>query len=198
MRAFMAVELDDEARAAVVAEQRRLASTIVGSGRGSLKWVRPEHLHLTLLFFRDVAEARVSALIEAMQANLEMAPFAIAFAGLGVFPQRGAPQVLWLGLSVGGPDVVALQRRMVARVNDLGIESDQRAFHPHLTLARWRRSHPADGPDAVAAAERGEVARMDVGRVALVRSELSANGPTHDVLAHATLTPCRSSSPPRT
>src|SRR5258706_4816969 len=101
MRAFVALELDDEARAAVVAEQRRLASTICRSSQGSLRWVRPEQLHLTLLFFRHVAEGRVPGLVDAMQADLDMAPFAITFAGLGVFPPRGAPQVLWLGLSEG-------------------------------------------------------------------------------------------------
>ncbi len=57
MRLFVAIDLSDEARAAAAAEQKRLAAAL-GGGRSSLRWVKPDQLHLTLAFLGEVDEAR--------------------------------------------------------------------------------------------------------------------------------------------
>ena len=84
-------------------EQRQLAALLRDSGRLSLKWIRPEHMHLTLAFLGEIDPLRGAAVVDAMSQPIEAPPFAIAFGGLGVFPPRGAPRVLWLGLVSGSP-----------------------------------------------------------------------------------------------
>jgi 2'-5' RNA ligase len=191
VRAFVAIELNEGARAAVVAEQRRIA-TVIGTAREhALRWVRQEHLHLTLAFFPDVDEALVPVLVETMRADMDVEPFSIVFEGIGVFSRRSAPQTLWLGVSAGGGSVADVQRRMASRARDVGLELEQRVFHPHLTLARWRRSTPADHPRLVLAAASAKIT-TPVTHVTLFRSVLSPHGPTHEPLARATLTACRS------
>src|SRR5262245_54272097 len=102
MRLFIAVDLDDGARAAIAAEQKRLLRAIGDSGgRSSVKAVRPEHMHLTLVFLGEVAEASAAQLTESVREPVAQAPFDLAFGGIGVFPPRGKPNVLRLGVSDG-------------------------------------------------------------------------------------------------
>ena len=98
MRLFVAVDLDDAARASIAAQQDRLRRTAGGS---AIRWVRPEHLHMTLVFLGEVAEQRANAVIEAYAAPAIMQPFDLAFSGIGAFPPRGAPRALWIGVSRG-------------------------------------------------------------------------------------------------
>jgi 2'-5' RNA ligase len=74
------------------------------------------------------------------------------------------------------------------RVTALGIEVEDRPFHPHLTLGRWRRSRPADGASALAAAPSGAIARVPVACATLYESRLSASGPSYLARARANLT----------
>ena len=186
MRLFVAIDLNDVARRAIAVEQERLAEVLGSSS--SLKWVRPDQMHLTLAFLGEIEGARTAAIIGAMGKDIdEVRPFTIAIAGLGVFPPHGAPRVVWIGLSVGAREAIELQRRIADRLSRVGVALDQRAFHPHLTLARWRQARPVDRR-RVAAAERGlEVARVEVERVTLYQSRLSSAGPTHTAVARAAL-----------
>ncbi len=189
MRLFIAIDLDDESRRAIGARQKTIAATLDRSGRSSLKWVRPEHMHLTLAFLGEVAEQRVPALTESLTGDIHAAPFQVVFGGVGVFPTHGAPHVLWLGLSAGAADAVNIEREVAGRLARLGFELDQRPFHPHLTLARWRTSRPSDARRAVEADRGGDVARIRVDHVTLYHSRLSPEGPGYTALARATLTP---------
>lgn len=186
MRLFVAIDLNDGARRAIEAEQRRLVEAL-GHG-SSLKWIRPEQLHLTLAFLGEIDEPRAMAVIGSMSADIiEVAPFSIVFAGLGVFPPRGAPRVLWIGLSVGTLDVIEVRRQVTGRLSQVGVVLDARAFHPHLTLARWRDHRPTDRRVVAAADSGAGVARVEVSVVTLYQSRLFSSEPTHTVMARARL-----------
>lgn len=187
MRLFVAIDLDDDARRAIVAEQKRLLEVAGSHSRSPLRGVRPEEMHLTLEFVGEVDAVHAQPLVEAFGRDVDAAPFTVVCAGLGVFPPRGAPKVLWIGIVAGRDEVVALRSRVVDRLTRVGIACDVRPYHPHLTLARWRVSRPADR-DRVLAADHGTpIARIDVGAVTLYRSDLSSVAARHTVLARATL-----------
>ena len=187
MRLFIAADLGDAARAAVAAEQERIRDAL---GRApSLKWVKPEHAHLTLVFLGNVDDARVSAIVAAVGADIEsQKPFDIVLEGAGVFPARGAPRVLWIGIIRGAADVIALQRTLASRVAAIGVALEEREFHPHLTLARWRESHPADRQRALRAGRHGTIAETRIDGATLYQSRLSPTGPAYTPLARANLT----------
>src|SRR5207247_1313213 len=142
-------------------EQNRIASTLGGSA-GKLKWVRPDHAHLTLVFLGDVEEMRVPAVIETASRHVEGSPIEIMLDTIGVFPRRGAPRVLWIGLGEGASRLSELQHELAQRITALGIPLEDRPFHPHLTLARWRESRSPDRDRALAAARHGIVARARI------------------------------------
>ena len=185
MRLFVALDLDDEARGAVAALQQRVAKALGDSP--SMKMVDPAHMHLTLAFLGAIAEPDAPAIVEALSRDIDLRPFAADFQGVGVFPPRGAPRVLWLGVGQGESEITHLQQEVVRRLERLGTTLERRPFHPHLTLARWRTSRPADRR-LVPTVESRAVARVAVDRVTLYQSRLSAAGPAYTALARATLT----------
>jgi RNA 2',3'-cyclic 3'-phosphodiesterase len=189
MRLFIAIDLDDEARSAIAREQQRLAAVFGDSRRSSLKWVRPDHMHLTLVFLGEVDESRAAPLIADVGVDLPHDPFDVHFAGIGVFPPRGAPSVLWLGVAAGAETAVALQRTLGERVRPYGVTLDARPFHPHLTLARYRNSRPSDRQQVMTASrdESAGIATVHVAHVTLYQSRLSSTGPSYTVLVRANL-----------
>ena len=186
MRLFVAIDLDDAARQAIADEQKRLMR-VFGPADRSLRWVRSDQMHLTLVFIGHVDEARAATIAEMMSARIGMSPFTIAFEKIGVFPARGTPNVLWLGVAGGAREAVALQRIVAERLEPVGIERERRPYHPHLTLGRWRTSKASDRVRAVEAGRDGEVARVAVESVTLYESRVSAAGPTYTALVRAPL-----------
>lgn len=187
MRLFIAADLPVAVRDALAAEQARIKAALADSG-SSLKWVKPEHAHLTLVFIGNVEDAGVPAVIDAVAADIDLPPFTATFEGAGAFPPRGAPRVLWIGVGSGASELVELQRVIASRIAALGLPVEDRAFHPHLTLARWRESRPADRRRALGVAPRGAVARAHIDGATLYQSRLSPSGPTYTALARANLT----------
>jgi 2'-5' RNA ligase len=188
MRLFLAIELDDAARAAITAEQKRIASAI--DREKALTWVAADRAHLTLVFLGEVPDPSVPAIVEAVNRDVGHAPFDVVFAGVGVFPPESArkpPRVLWLGLVDGGDETIAVHRTMSARIAGLGVTIEDRGFHPHLTLARWRRSAWSDRRRVADAASDGPIARIRVDHVTLFQSRLSSSGPSYTPLARANL-----------
>ena len=181
MRLFTAVDLPEAARAAIVDEQRRIAGARAG---GSLKLVRPEHLHLTLVFIGEVADARGAEIARIMAEAIPMAPFDLVFRGVGAFPPRGAPRVLFLDTADGRESAIELYRHTADRLAATGVEVGRRPYHPHLTLGRWRESRPSDRPREGRGAT---IAAIEVQEVALFQSRLSSTGPAYTRLTAARL-----------
>jgi 2'-5' RNA ligase len=185
MRLFIAIELDGHARRAIAGEQARLKAALDGD-RSGLRWIRPEHMHLTLAFLGEIDDSRSQVLIEMMRRPIMGEPFPVVFGGLGAFPPRGAPRVLWLGLTSGARQVMNVQQQVSDRVAGLGIPLEPRLFHPHLSLARWRTSRESDRR-LPARVGRDHVTRLDVEEVALIHSRLSQAGAAYTPLCHSRL-----------
>jgi len=186
LRLFVALDLDDDARRVIGALQHRVAETL-GADR-SIKAVDPAHMHLTLAFLGEIADRDVPAIVETLSTDIIVPRFAAVFQGLGVFPPRGAPRVLWVGVGEGSDQIVEVQRVVARRLEGLGIALEPRPFHPHLTLARWRISGSADRPHALPAASPVFAARVNVDHVTLYQSRPSPAGAIHTALTRSNLT----------
>ena len=100
-------------------------------------WTRPEQLHLTLRFLGDV-EPALAAAAEAALAHVRVEAFILPVGGVGGFPSRGMPRVLWTGVAQGHPRLYQLRQRIDDALLGAGLTLDVRRFHPHATLARMR------------------------------------------------------------
>jgi 2'-5' RNA ligase len=189
MRVFAAIDLSTAARAAVSETQKQAARTIGGS---SLRFVKPEHLHITLAFVASLSEDRVADLTLRLTEEIPEGSFELALGGLGMFPRSGPPRVLWLGIVRGEDETVKLQRVVVDRFRLVGVEAEERPFHPHLTLARWTAGRRADRPRRLTGGD--VVATMQVRAVTLFQSRPTSSGPNYTVLTHASLRAAPSSN----
>ena len=136
IRAFVALELDERLRAALAALQDRFR-VLAG-----LRLVRPEGVHLTLRFLGWSTEEQLEALAPRLESAASACPaFEARVAGLGTFPERGAPRVLWLGIELPQP-VFELQSVCERAARAAGFAPEERPFAPHLTLGRFRERVP--------------------------------------------------------
>src|SRR3954469_19512405 len=142
MRLFVAVDLDAAARAAIADEQRRLARGIADGT--PIRWMSPGQLHVTLVFLGDIREAQLELVMATYAEPASLPHFDIVFGGIGVFPERGSPRALWVGVRQGARELIALQQVMAARARTVGVPLEQRAFTPHLTIGRWKDARPSD------------------------------------------------------
>jgi RNA 2',3'-cyclic 3'-phosphodiesterase len=171
VRAFVALELDARLREAIGDLQVRLRPRL-----GGIRLVRPEGIHLTLRFLGDAAPAQIETLRPLLAAAATACPPVDAHvAGLGAFPERGSPRVLWLGLDVP-PTVFDLQRACERAARTAGFEKEPRPFRAHLTLGRWRDRAPR--PD-LPTADLG-VTRLDA--LVLFKSDLRPDGAVYTPL----------------
>lgn len=182
MRAFLAVPADPG-----WVESVRM---LVGRIRPRLpraSWARPEAWHLTLKFLGEVtreAGARFAAAIAPRVADVRDA--AIAADGPMVLPPRGPARVLGIGFAPGASlDALAgLSAAAEAAARELGNAPDDRAFRPHVTLARIRDPWP---PAAVEEFRREVAATRlppwPVRSVVLYESRLDPAGAVYTALA---------------
>jgi 2'-5' RNA ligase len=185
LRLFVAIHVPPEVQDALAAEQRRLATAGI-----AMRWIRPEGIHLTLAFLGNVDEVRISAIEDSMlNAAATGAPFQIEVRGLGAFPPRGAPRVLWAGVAGDLDDLRRLQHHVDGRLRAAGFALEDRPFSPHLTLARAADRSPAAQPALAAGltAPPRSFGRWEVDDIALVRSDLRPSGSVYTTLFTAPL-----------
>ena len=159
-----------------------------GSIRASLaeetiKWVRPENLHLTLHFFGDMEEEALARADGLFRQHLRDLPaFDLVFRDAGVFPTEHRPRVLWFGVAAN-----AALDRLAEAVGDVLLEGDlplpDKPFSPHLTIGRikWIGDRRGLGPRRQKY-KGEEIARLPVGEVHLIESILRPEGPEYRTL----------------
>ncbi len=125
-RLFVAVPLPDPVRD----ELSGLAEPLRG-----VSWTRPAQLHLTLRFIGEVPAGMIER-IEERLASIRVESFIIPVEGVGAFPPKGPPRVIWAGVGLGHPHLFQLRQRMDDALLAAGIDLDVRSFQPHITLAR--------------------------------------------------------------
>jgi 2'-5' RNA ligase len=164
-RAFIALEIEPRVRQAIGDLQAQLHPRLAG-----IRFVRPDGIHLTLRFLGETSPAQIERLRAALaEAAAACPPAEARVAGLGVFPERGGPRVLWLGLEV--PDAVLdLQKACERAARAAGFEPEGRPFRAHLTLGRWRdRAGRPELPPA-------DLGVTPLGPLVLFKSDLRPDG----------------------
>ena len=175
LRAFVAAPVPADVRAALEQERARLQQAGARVG-----WVAPANIHVTLLFLGYIGGSQIPELAAALDAAAAAcAPFTLAAAGLGYFGPPRSPRVLWAGLHDPEHKLAALQGDIEGRVRALGLPTEDRPFHPHLTLGRVRPGGRAGLPALAAALEqanRTPYGLVEVDRVLLLQSHLDPQG----------------------
>ena len=163
-----------------------------GNIPSEIRWVNPDGIHLTIKFLGDVPSEEIAGITEAMvRAAAKISPFEVGLSGLGVFPNRKEPRVLWAGVDGDLATLTQLQESTEVELTAAGYPKDRRRFNPHLTLGRVRgqaseytrrsigpmvSSHQMPGSDP-----------WTVESVELIQSHLGPEGATYTTLTTASL-----------
>lgn len=174
IRAFIAIELSDEAKAVLADVSETLANQ---TPSGAVKWVEPQRMHLTLRFLGNTPLDKLDELAAALDAVAEQhAPFRLALNALGCFPNGRRPRVIWVGVEGDVARAQALRATIEEAIEPFGWEPEEKPFKPHLTLGRVK-DHKAsiDLPwgQGVAPAE------INVREIVLFESQLRRSGPIY-------------------
>ncbi|HKV92979.1 MAG TPA: RNA 2',3'-cyclic phosphodiesterase [Candidatus Angelobacter sp.] len=134
MRIFIAFDIPADIRKRM-SEYMERARTFAPDAR----WARVEGLHVTLKFVGEASDALVQQIKSAFTV-IKATPFEVKFEGVGFFPNAKAARVFWIGVD-GGDPLTQLAATIDGALDKLGIAQEEKAYHPHLTLAR-ASSHP--------------------------------------------------------
>jgi len=190
MRLFIALDIDDAIR-------ERIARFVEGvSGFApDARWAKPESMHVTLKFIGEQPEPVAEQIRQALT-TVSGTAVDIHFCGYGFFPTAKSARVFWIGLEAG-PQLAALAAAVDDKMASLGIPREDRAFSPHLTLARGAgasgspRRGKTDAPnrnfhrlqEKLAALPTPEFGTMTARKFFSYQSQLSPKGSKYTKLA---------------
>ncbi len=143
----------------------------------TVRWVRPEQMHLTLKFLGEVPDGQVPDITDAVALAAEQSQgFILRTDGAGCFPPgRSKVRVVWVGLEAD-PALLACQANVEAALAEAGFPPEARAFSPHLTLGRVKNDATAGKLRAAVEAIPIPVMEQEVDSIVLMQSELRREG----------------------
>lgn len=174
MRAFVALPAPE----AWIAPLMRAQAHVPGGRK-----VAAEDLHLTLAFL----DAQPKALLEALHETLEARALPAATLRPVTYDVIGSGRPRAVVLDVAAtPGLAALRDAVRSGCRAAGIDLARERFRPHVTLARFSATAPADAmrlSGAMARLGLPQMAEAEAGNVALWSSVLTPDGPIYDTLA---------------
>jgi 2'-5' RNA ligase len=167
-----------------------LQAAIAGLGRGlperAVRWTRTEQIHLTLNFLGAIECGRIAGIESALRdACGGHGRHRVRVAGLGCFPDRSRPRIIWAGLAGDLRPVENLEKAIAAGLLGCGCVGEERPFHAHLTIGRVSQLDAAGRrrvAEVLAGEQSHDFGEWEVERVDLMQSMLSPQGAAYSVL----------------
>jgi 2'-5' RNA ligase len=171
MRAFIAIDLPATVHAALAEAQQDFRNACRDA-----RWTRPEGIHLTLKFLGEISDAQTKQVVEALARIGPFEPLSVEVKGFGFFPQAQRPRVFWAGVEAP-PALAELAARVESHMEKIGFVREDRAFSPHLTLARFQVPRAQSALEAAIAGRAAtSLGRFEASEFFLFESKLSPQG----------------------
>lgn len=153
-------------------------------GVRGVRWQTDDQLHLTLRFIGEVDRHTANDVAAAL-GGIHHSDFAIALSGVGQFEKRGQG-TLWAGVAPHD-QLRLLHKKIDQGCQRIGIDPEMRAYHPHITLARFGRG---SGPIDAFVEQSGGLssAPFTVDSFALFESHLTSDGALYSLVERYPLT----------
>lgn len=148
-------------------------------GLPDTRWVPPEQIHLTIRFIGEV-EGSLYNQIAASLAGVRSEPPLLKIKGIGHFPPRRKPRVLWVGLEHNDL-LLRLRNKIESTLVSNGLAPEGRKFSPHITIARCKNPPLKRVADFMAAHSLFELPPFPAEEFHLYSSLLSSSGAIHQL-----------------
>ncbi len=164
---------------------REALSALTGSA-SRIRWTPPGQFHLSLRFIGAASPADCERMVDALR-QIRVRAFLLGVEGVGCFPAKGEPRVLWAGVGSGHPFLHQLRQQVDDCLLGAGVSFELRPFVPHITLGRTRE--PAAGTVAAWLKQHRNLVGpvWPVDRFQLMASESSGDGVHHRLVQDYTL-----------
>ncbi len=184
MRCFVAVEVSTPVRKRVVELQRALRRA-----GADVRWVEEGNLHLTLKFLGEIDERGMERLKGLLSIEASRWPrIRVEYAGVGTFPERGAPRVVWAGLTGDVGKLAGLAAAVERAAEEVGVPREGRPFAAHITVGRVKSPRNAKRLAAAVEQQRGvPLGGEEIGEFILFKSTLTPSGPIYEPLERFSL-----------
>ena len=179
LRTFIAIELEPSLQETLGKIQQHLKKT-----GADVKWVKPQHIHVTLKFLGEITPEQVEKVKSVMQTTLgKFQSFPLDITHLGAFPKMENPHIIWVGTNPDQHAVVDMAFFLEKRLNEEGFPKEERDFAPHITLGRLKHSINRFAlTKALKEYAIPQPLRQFVGEVKLFKSTLTPSGPIYEAM----------------
>lgn len=184
MRTFIAIELPKETKDTLAKLQERLKAA-----GADVKWVKPDHIHLTLKFLGEVNDKKLDK-IKSVLADVakENPAFQIEINSAGAFPNLSSPRVIWVGADKGDNETKKIAAELEEKIaREAGIPKEKRPFSSHITLGRVRSNTNREKLTQEIQKIGDTSPIFSVSKIILFKSTLTPNGPIYEALKEASL-----------
>ena len=178
LRLFIAIETPPDIIPQISAIRDRLRSS-----SADVKWEPDEKLHATLKFLGKADEKLLPEIVSYIEGvGRESAPLLVRYSGVGCFPNRRAPRVIWVGMEDPTETLNRLQEEIESALSHLGFEREDRKFHAHVTLGRVKSDEKVQSLLRMMESITFESQPVEIREVALIKSELKPSGSVYTAL----------------
>ncbi len=171
MRLFAAVNLPEEVKEKI---SKELLCAIPENG---FKAVEKQNLHITMHFIGECAKENAQKIYIGIR-GIRFEEFEASAEGIGVFGGR----VIWLGVGKGAEKISEIARQVFSAA---GVKEER--FHAHITLARNKKAERGEVLEVARKLEGKKfLANFKVGKVSLMESRLTSQGPVYSEVSEST------------
>ncbi len=172
MRIFVAAHIPQDIKAYIACYVDKVKGSVVSG----VRWEPEEKMHVTLRFIGEKADFEVQQIREALRECVGFRPIRLELEGVGGFPSKRFPRVIFIGLKDEG-SLRRLKSRIDACLLPFCENEENRQYIPHITVGRVknRAKLSRDFPPL-------EKRVFEIDRFSVFKSELFSTGSVYTPL----------------
>ncbi|MBY8996857.1 MAG: RNA 2',3'-cyclic phosphodiesterase [Candidatus Thorarchaeota archaeon] len=178
VRAFLSIDIEDQS----LLSQIQNIQQKLDLNAAKMKIVKKENIHFTLHFFGDTLLTKLDQ-IQACLDGIVIDPFEIEVVGVGSFPNKRRPRIIWIGVTHNASKILNLKNEIDSSLMELGYQPEKRKYTPHATIARVRHVNDskriADNLESLA---NEVIGSMIITKIMMMKSTLTSSGPFYEPL----------------
>ncbi len=183
IRCFIAICIDEKTKNLLTAIQDKIKIKYTNS-----RLIPPKNIHLTLHFIGNIKTSKIEEIKSSLYPVVEkIDAFDIKPAGLGAFPNLKTPKIIWIGIDEGKDNTIFLQKEIARELKKIKIETEERKFYPHLTLARIESNNRGLLTTGFKKTEIPSFDNIHVAKIFIFKSILIHQKPIYEVLSDINL-----------
>jgi 2'-5' RNA ligase len=176
LRLFISINLESTLNERIEALIKEASLSIEG-----VSWVKPANSHITLKFLGATKIEKINEINEKLKfISLRHRAFEMSVEGVGCFPEKRSPRVIWTAIGKGSAEIINLVGDIDTHLFSLGIVKGDKKYVPHISVGRVKRlSNKIQAISSIEKLSGFQIGTMFVNNFSLMQSDLKKEGPVY-------------------